>query len=412
VGIEKRTVKVLRDLARQYREICDSDRNRSNIELWRALNSRRQLRPLVWANVGLLGPDIDAALPRCEIAEEDLSKVAHDLQKSIWIAGIGDDMVFNPWYTVRAVVLEHPEGVWGLPRNTVRDPSSRGWRDLPAIRSESDLGLLEATPHRVVDPEPPLARRLADIFGDILPVHIDRSSVYPRWGGTDLSEAAGRLLGLEELLYALYDNPDLVHGLMSFMRDAVIDNLKQAERAGDFSTVENQNYTVPSHCDDLPDPAANSHGTRLGELCFFTHAQEFESVSPAQHEEFVLEYQLPVAELFARVNYGCCETLDNKLDLLSRIPNLNKVAAGPRADVGVYPEKVGDAIISWRPNAAPMVCDGFDENRIRSILQDGLNKTRGCSVEVHLHEPMTVEGDLSRVHRWVRIAIEEAERVA
>jgi hypothetical protein len=59
-----------------------------------------------------------------------------------------------------------------------------------------------------------------------------------------------------------------------------------------------------------------------------------------------------------------------------------------------------------------MVCDGFDPDRVRALLRDGLEKTRGCAVEVHLHEPMTVEGDLSRVSRWAAIAREEAERIA
>ena len=276
-----------------------------------------------------------------------------------------------------------------------------------------DLSQVKATPHEVIDPNPPLARKLTDLFGDVLPVHINRATIYPVWGGTDLSEAAARLLGLEELLYALYEQPDMVHRLMAIMRDAVIANITQGETAGDFSTAETQNYLVPAHSDDLPDPQAQRYDTQLSELCFFTHAQEFEAVSPAQHEEFVLEYQLPIARLFGKVNYGCCETLDTKMDILRRIPNLNKVSAGPRADVARYPEKVGaERIISWRPNAAPMVCDGFDPGRVRALLRDGLDKTRGCAVEVHLHEPMTVEGDLSRVSQWAAIARAEAERIA
>jgi len=29
-----------------------------------------------------------------------------------------------------------------------------------------------------------------------------------------------------------------------------------------------------------------------------------------------------------------------------------------------------------------------------------------------MHEPKTVQGDLSRIARWAKIAVEEAERVA
>ncbi|MBT3272671.1 MAG: hypothetical protein HN368_05930, partial [Spirochaetales bacterium] len=220
-------------------------------------------------------------------------------------------------------------------------------------------------------------------------------------------------MGLEELLYALYEKPEMVHRFMAFMRDAVYSNLNQGEAAGDFSTAETQNFMVPAFSDVLPDPAANTHGAKLKDLCFFTHSQEFEAVSPEQHEEFLLEYQLSITQLFGRVAYGCCETLDTKLDILKRIPNLYKVLAGPLADVSKYPGKIADGcVISWRPNAAPMVCRGFDSENVRRIIRDGLEKTRGCPVEIHLHEPMTIEGDISRLAKWAEITVQEAIRIA
>ena len=46
---------VLRDLAKAYRDLVDSDRNQSNIEKWRNLNNMTADRPLVFCNVSLLG---------------------------------------------------------------------------------------------------------------------------------------------------------------------------------------------------------------------------------------------------------------------------------------------------------------------------------------------------------------------
>jgi hypothetical protein len=34
----------------------------------------------------------------------------------------------------------------------------------------------------------------------------------------------------------------------------------------------------------------------------------------------------------------------------------------------------------------------------------------GRNVEVHMHEPMTVQGDVTRIARWAEIAREEAGR--
>lgn len=198
---------------------------------------------------------------------------------------------------------------------------------------------------------------------------------------------------------------------MAFMRDAVMENLKQGEAAGDWSTAESNNYAVPAYGHELPDPAAHSHGARLKDICFFTHAQEFEGVSPAQHKEFLLDYQMPIMKLFGLVNYGCCETLDNKVEILREIPNLRKLLAGFRADLPRMIEDVGsDYIISRRPNPATRVSCGFDPEAVRQQIRRALEMSKQCHVEVVLKELLTVEGDMSRLIKWAQIAREEAER--
>ena len=212
-------------------------------------------------------------------------------------------------------------------------------------------------------------------------------------------------------MYALYEKPELVHSLMRFMRDAVLANLEQGEAAGDWSTADNQNYGMPAHTRGLPEPKANSYGARLKDLWFFAHAQEFEGVSPAQHQEFLLQYQMPIMERFGLVNYGCCETLNHKIDMLRTIPNLRRILMGPLADMKRGCEQIGkDYIVSWRPSPE-VVSHGFDEQRIRRIIRQGLMDSRGCHVEIMLKEMITIEGDISRLFKWTEIAREEAEAI-
>jgi len=404
---------ILRALATQYRELCDSDGNQSKIAIWRNLNNLQSERPLVYCNTGLLGGEIQPYLPECRAEDQALRRVEWWFHYQLWHAGLLDDRVFYPWFVVRAEMFTHPEGVWGITPDRVRDEQSRGWRHMPVLKKMEDLDRIKATEHRVIDPDPPLAGALRDVFGDILPVHVNRSTIYPVWGGTDLSEAAGTLFGIEELLYLLVDAPDMIHRFMSFTRDAVLANLKQGDAAGDWSTADSWYYLTPPHCNELPDPQPSSYGSRLKDLAYFSHAQEFEGVSPAQHEEFLLNYQIPIMELFGKITYGCCDTLDNKLDILGRIPNLAKIVSGPLSDPARYPEAFGDdCVVSWRPIASTVACEHFDEDRQREQLREGLEKLRGCQVEVHMHEPMTVQGDVSRISRWAEIARQEAEQVA
>jgi hypothetical protein len=365
----------------------------------------------VYCNLGLLGQEIAPQLPPCVVEDEALRGIEGWFRFQLWSASIGDDRVFFPWFEVRAGMFSHPEGTWGVAPDRVFDEQSRGYRYMPVLKSIEDLQQLKATEHRCIDPDPLLAKTLRDVVGDILPVHVRRSTVYPVWGGTDLCEAAGTLFGLEELMYALYEAPEMIHAFMAFTRDAVLANLEQGEAAGDWSTADSWYYLTPSHCDELPDPEPNSHGTRLKDLAYFSHAQEFEGVSPAQHKEFLLDYQMPIMERFGRITYGCCDTLDTKLDIVRTIPNLAKVVAGPRSDPARYPEQFGnDCVISWRPIANIISQPSFDEALQRRQLREGFDKLRDCRVEVHMHEPMTVQGKIDRISTWARIAREEAER--
>ena len=52
----------------------------------------------------------------------------------------------------------------------------------------------------------------------------------------------------------------------------------------------------------------------------------------------------------------------------------------------------------------------FDEDQQRRQLREGFDKLKGCNVEVHMHEPMSVQGDVARIARWAEIAKEEAGR--
>lgn len=417
----KTNIKItIRDLAKQYMGICQSDRNADSVKLWRDHNSLIKTRPPVIVSWDFAFPAYDeivaAFVDQLIAVDQPFRTLELWLRLKLWAwETIHDDSVYSPWYSMRAKMLPLPENNWGIKRNVVRDEHSHGWRNMSVVKIIEDLAQLQVTEHKVIDDNTPEIQMIRDLIGDILPVHVDKSTVYPIWGGTDLSETAGALFGLEELLYLLYTNPELVHKLMAFMRDAVLANLEQGEAAGDWSTagpwgsVENQNYNMPQHTNELPEPKANSHGAKLKDLWFFTHAQEFEGVSPAQHEEFLLQYQMSIMEKFGLVNYGCCETLDNKIDILRKISNLRRILMGPLANLKNGCDQIGrDYVVSWRPTPA-VVSSGFDSDAIRESIKQGFEDSGNCNIEIMLKEVMTVQNDLSRLAKWAEIARQEAE---
>lgn len=399
----------VRDAAKRYREMCDGERNRRARQRYRDLNNLVATQPTLYCNTGLLADEIRPNLPASEVADPQLRQFERWCVQQLLHDTLGDDRVCDPWYVVRAEMFRHPEGVWGVAQDRIKDESTRGWRAMPVLRTMEDLELLKATEHRVIDAAPERAVRLRELVGDILPIHVTRSTVYPVWGGTDLSEAAGALFGLEEFIYHIIDEPQMVHRFMAFTRDAVLANLKQGEAAGDWSTADSWYYNTPATCDALPDAEPNAYGAKLKDLAWFSHAQEFDAIGPEHFEQFLFAYQKPILDLFGKVTYGCCDTLDTKLPLLRGLDNLGKIVSGPLSDPACYPEMFGeDCVISWRPVASHIASPWFDEQAQRHQLREGLAKLRGCQVEVFMHEPMTVQGDVNRIKRWVEIAREEA----
>jgi hypothetical protein len=125
-----------------------------------------------------------------------------------------------------------------------------------------------------------------------------------------------------------------------------------------------------------------------------------------------LQYQLPIYAHFGLIHYGCCEDLGRKIGLLRQFKNLRSIAVTPVADVRLCAEQIGtDYVISWRPNPTDMVCCGYNEDRIRRIIGEGLAACKGGYPHIHLKDIETVEGDVTRLTRWVKSVRDVAERV-
>ena len=225
----------------------------------------------------------------------------------------------------------------------------------------------------------------------------------------DVSWNMTMLRGLEQMMVDMYESPRELHALAAYIRDATLAAQDAAEAAGDFGLADHDIQEFP-YSRELEWPRANARPRKRKDLWCFAAAQEFELISPAMHEEFLLQYQLPIVSRFAQTAYGCCEDLTRKIDMLRAIPNLRLIAVTPRADVRRCAEQIGtDYVISWRPNPADMMCCGFDEAKIRRIIRQGVQACRGLHMCIHLKDIETVEGDTSRLARWARIVRETCE---
>ena len=223
-----------------------------------------------------------------------------------------------------------------------------------------------------------------------------------------------RLLGLEKMLYLLYDNPALVHQVMGILRDGYIAKLDHLQSNRLLSLNNNHAYVGSGgigYSRELPRRELDGGVVRTQDLWCLTESQETVGISPEQFEEFVFQYQLPLQERFGLNCYGCCEPLDSRWHLVKRIPRLRRVSVSPWADQEKMAGFLEDRyIFSRKPAPSMLAVPHLDEDTVRADVRHTLEITRGCVLELLMKDNHTLGHNPNNLVRWVRIAREEIDR--
>jgi len=404
-------VKVLRELTKQVSDIASMDIMDDRRKLWASHNSLKKGRVPIYIRDGVWSREIIEPMLECE--NELLRQVELYLRKMIYQYETGDDFVIENYIKIPAVYDLPGYGPWGVYPNVEESSDSAGCNKIhAALEDISDLSSMRVPEHKIDEKETGLRyEMLSSLIGDIMEVVVERSPMWIRWGG-DISTHLGYLLGMDGLMWAIYDYPEELHKLMAFMRDGVLKAHEEAEKAGDFTWLSHENQSMP-YIEGLPGPDAGPITTDRTHLWFFHAAQEFALISPEHHKEFLLDYQKPIIEKFAYSSYGCCEDLTKKIDMLREIKNLRRIAVSPFADVKSCAEQIGaDYIASWRPDPATTVCLGFDKDNVKKIIKDAKRhfEENNCLFDICLKDVQTVQRDYDRLIDFtnaVREALDE-----
>jgi len=408
-------IEILRKLASHYAAIAALPIQAEKRKLWTDHFSLKKTRVPILATYGMwnvwcrevFGDD------RLECADPFFRQYERDLTMRIFQHEVvGDDTIQEPWITLGASLTGGWGNVWGV-AETMHGAGVEGGAAAfdPPLKSWDDVAKLRMT-HHAVD-EVATARnldRLASAIGGLLPIDVSRTPVCSGFMA-DISTSITKLRGLETLMTDMYEDPAELHRLLAFMRDGILENNREAEAAGHFTLTSGQNQAMP-YAGTLEPPRPNSGPRRRQDIWGFAAAQEFTLISPEFHEEFLFQYQKPIYEQFGLVHYGCCEDLGRKIAMLRQLQNLRSIAVTPVANVATCAAQIGtDYAISWRPNPTDMVCYGYNEDRVRRIISTGLLACQGGYPHIHLKDIETVEDDVTRLTRWVKLVREVAKQV-
>jgi len=399
----------LRSLAQQVAEIAGERRQVEKRELWYRHNRLEPVRPMLlvfpedaWAEI--IGEDqLELTDPFWRQWEWYLR---HLIYRDIKLA---DDFVIEPTLTITRAVSWSG---WGLEPQTVTSEHGKGaWKYEPPIKSRSDIDRLT---HPIVEVDEARTQRAVEatgeVLGDILPVRIH--CPIPQ---VNLIGEAAALRGIEQVMLDMYDNPAWLHRPMEFIAEGILKGAQYLEQGGYLALNNGHHYTDSGgigYTYELPSSGFDGHHVRLSDLWGFGVAQELSLVGPAQHEEFVLRYQLRLLEQFGLNAYGCCEPYTHKFAMLEQIPRLRRVSVSPWCDIEVAAERLQDRIIySWKPNPA-MIVGRFDPQTIRTYIRRTLQVAQGCVLEIVHKDTFTIEYEPARLETWTRIAREEIERIS
>ena len=412
--------RIVRELARQVAEVAALPVMEERRNAWKRHNSLKRERPLV-----LVFPEgaWRELLPQQSLACEDAQAraIEAELRTRLYQHDhfLDDKPVERAWHVSR--IVNGSDTAWGVPldwglqpRHHESSQSTGAWGFDPVFQSRDDIRKLRI-PQVVYDEAATLSNfeRIGDLLGDILDVRL--SGV--RHVSFHFSSLYIHLRGLEPMLMDMMDEPDMVHEVMAFFErgyrevtnQLVEQNLLSLNNDGSYHSSGGVGYT-----DELPAGGFDPTHVRTCDIWASAESQEMAPVSPAMHDEFLMQYERRVLEPFGLNGYGCCEDLTRKLDRVVAFPHMRRISISPWACVEPCAEALGGRFIfSWKPQPSHLV-GAFDEAVIRGEIRRTLEAAdrNGCVLEMVLKDTHTCQNRPERFTDWTRIAREEIGRMA
>ena len=409
--LTKQEIETLRDLAKKYAQIAALPKQAETREMWRALNRLKMRRPMVlidqipWSEM-----DVDGFLVN-RVSEPYWRNVETSLRRTIYQwEHMPADMVINPyiclprpisntgWGITAQVDTLHTDGADDVLSqhfaNQIENPEDIEKIKMPIITLDThkEQQIIE-TAHALFD-------GIVDFKMTGISMHLGIWDTISMW------------MGVENCYIELMDRPEMIHQLMEKLTQGLIFQIEQCNRQGLFDVTSNLTHCSHTFSDDLPLPNCNYDAPTSENAWAFGLAQLFTSVSPEITDEFEVQYMKRVFKYFGAIYYGCCDRLDDRLDVIAQLPKVRKISCSPWSDRERFASNLPREryVMSNKPNPALLV--NFNESEIRADLRRTIDAARahGVNLEMILKDISTVRHDPARLWRWSEIALEEAAR--
>ncbi|MBR5535626.1 MAG: hypothetical protein IKU60_03150 [Clostridia bacterium] len=399
----------LRFLASKQMEIASSDKNLERVELWKRHNMYKGERPLIHIEVDTFAHEAINPLMQCE---DGFARHLEYwlLHTSINLDTFDDDRVVPPYFPMGYHAWFSLFG-HNIKQNVIRkeDGTEMGHTfehiisdlgdDFDKILSPSNFGVNK-------DGTKEHFERISDVFGDILPVKMVSNCLY-----SVPTQHVVHMMGMENMLYAMYDYPDEFKEMMDRIANDYIAYFKHLENEGVL--LQNHSFeSVGQGTMAFYDEEEKKGLIKTTDLWGFMDSQETVGISPEMFREFIFPCYKRIAENFGRLSYGCCEPVSAFWDDIKTLPNLKKVSISPWCDEEFMANELKNSGIIYHRKPSPNflgVGEKLDEDAFRAHIEKTLKTAKGCKVEITQRDVYTVNRDINKVKRYVEIIRESIE---
>jgi hypothetical protein len=399
---------ILRELAKQIAEIAALPVQKETIRLWKALNALKPERPMItideipWCEMNVN----DELTLQCE--HEFCCKIEQNLRRTLYLwKHMRVDMVVEPFIEIPKVIKGKDLGISICEETAITDANNEivGHSYIDQLKTEEDLEKLKI-PHVYLDEAATKKNEeiAHEIFDGIIDIRMQGYfPSFPAW------DDIAQLRSVSTILYDLIDRPEFLHKIISKYTEVKLALLDQLESKGLLGYGQNLIHCSGAFSDELPAPGFDPESPRAKDLWTYGMAQMFATVSPAMHEEFELEYANKWFSRFGLVNYGCCEPLENKMEMVRKMLNIRKVSMSPWVNVEKAAQEIGkDYVFSRKPSPSFLAMESWDPessyNDMRNTLE--ICSKYGCPTEFILKDISTVRYQPQRIWEWADRAME------
>jgi len=393
---------ILRELAKQYAEIAAHDTNIKRKARGQSNNSLRPTRPLVWMDeIPWHEMDIDGFLILQCIGDEARKMERHFRQTLYRWKYMQADMIVDDAYYIDKAFDNTGIGIEIREQTRSTDTHNHIISHLYEDILETDEQV-EALRLPIITAQPKLDKirvdEASEVLGDILPVKLRGHGIYHApW------DTISMLRGVEPILIDMIDNPEHLHNIRRKFMEIGLSQHEQMEAQGLLDFNIPSLHCTPPYADELPSSGYDGANVGLRDVWFRGMAQSFSTVSPAMWKEFDIDYMRPLSDKCGLVYYGCCEPLDNILDMLMDIPNMRKLGISPWADENKCAETLGAKYVYARKPNPAFVATNFDADIVHQETKTTIELCLkyGCPYEFVLKDISTVSYKPQNLISWV-----------